>query len=63
MATSTVEERLASIEATLPHLGTKADLEQLRGQLGQLEHRLTLRLGGLMVIGFGVVIAMLRLWQ
>ena len=63
MATSTVEERLASIEArfeaTLPHLATKADLEELRSQM----ERTAWRLSGLMVVGFGVVIGALRLWQ
>ena len=30
MSAQTVEERLASIEATLPHLATKADIERLQ---------------------------------
>ena len=33
MSTQTVEERLASIEATLPHLATKADIERLKANM------------------------------
>ncbi len=35
----------------------------LEGKLKELETRLMLRLGGLMVVGFGAVIAALRFWQ
>ena len=52
MNTSSAEERLASIEATLPHLATKADLKALE-----------MRLAG-MVLGVGaVIVAVPRLWQ
>ena len=33
MATRTTEERLASIEATLPHLATKVNLSELKTEL------------------------------
>ena len=61
----------------LKHLATKADLKDLETRLTtdikeletrltadmkDLETRLMLRLGGLMVAGFGAVIAALRLW-
>ncbi len=49
MATRTIEERLASIEATLPHLATKADLELLRGQVNLLETKLVKWMVGLMI--------------
>lgn len=67
MTTKGVEERLTFIEATLPHLATKADLAGLRAELiteiKSLETRLILRLGGLMIVGFSAVVAVLRLWQ
>ena len=58
-----LEERLTILETEfrteLKHFATKADLKEM-------ESRLTLRLGGLMVgllgIGFGTVIAVIRLW-
>ena len=57
---STLDERITILETEfrteLKHLATKADLRSL-------EHRLTLRLGGLMLAGFGILIAVLRLWQ
>ena len=67
----TLDERITILETEfrteLKHLATKADLADLRGELRadmrSLEHRLTLRLGGLMLAGFGILIAILRLWQ
>ena len=63
----TLDERITILETEfrteLKHLATKADLADLRGDLRSLEHRLTLRLGGLMLAGFGILIAVLRLWQ
>ena len=57
---ATVEDRLTILETEfrteLKHLATKADLKAL-------EMRLTVQLGGLMVAGFGIVIAVLKLWQ
>ena len=56
----TVEDRVTILETEfrteLKHLATKADLKAL-------EMRLTVQLGGLMVAGFGIVIAVLKLWQ
>ncbi len=75
---TTIEERMTILETEfrteLKHLATKADLKDLEtrltadikdleGKLKELETRLMLRLGGLMVAGFGAVIAALRLWQ
>lgn len=60
---ATIEEvssRVTTLETEfrteLKHLTTKADLKDL-------EMRLMMRLGGLMVTGFAVVIAVLRLWE
>ena len=56
----TTEDRLTVLETEfrteLKHLATKADLKAL-------EMRLTIQLGGLMIAGFGIVIAVLKLWQ
>ena len=67
---TTIEERMTILETEfrteLKHLATKADLKDLETRLTadmkDLETRLMLRLGGLMVAGFGAVIAALRLW-
>jgi hypothetical protein len=48
MATTTVEERLASIEATLPRLATKADLTKLKAHLARLEAKINRWMVGLM---------------
>ena len=57
---ATVEDRLTVIETEfrteLKHLATKADLKSM-------EMRLTVQLGGLMIAGFGVVVAVVKLWQ
>ena len=37
MSVQTVEERLASIEATLPHLATKADVARLDSKIDSLK--------------------------
>ena len=62
-----IEERMTVLETEfrpqLKHLATKTDIAELRGEIKALETRLMLRLGGLMVVGFGAVIAVLRLWQ
>ena len=57
---ATVEQRVTALETEfrteLKHLAAKADLVEL-------EHRLTLRLGGLMILVGGLVVGILRLWQ
>ena len=57
---ATVEQRVTILETEfrteLRHLATKADLKEL-------EHRLTLRLGGLMLAIGAVIVGVLRLWQ
>ena len=62
-----IEERMTVLETEfrteLKHLATKTDIAELRGEIKALETRLMLRLGGLMVVGFGAVIAVMRLWQ
>ena len=63
---TTIGERLAHVEATLPHLATKADLERLRADLQAdvrtLETRLLVRLGGGLTIATAIVVAAIRLW-
>ena len=51
---ATMEERMASVEATLPHLATKADVADLKSEIKDLEVRLT-RL--VYAVGVGVLIS------
>ncbi len=56
MATITTEDRLTILETEfrteLKHLATKADLKALE-----------MRMAAMMLTGFGIVIAVLKLWQ
>ncbi len=63
----TIEERVASIEATLPHLATKADVELLSADIDLLEGRIrgdllkvVIGLASLQLIGLGAVAAIVR---
>lgn len=62
----TIGERLAHVEATLPHLATRADVERLRADLQAdvrgMEARLLVRLGGGLAAGVGLVLAAIRVW-
>ena len=49
-----MEERMASVEATLPHLATKADVANLKTDIKDLEVRLT-RL--IYAVGVGIIIS------
>ena len=51
-----MEERVASIEATLPHLATKADVANLKTDIKDLEVRLT-RL--IYALGIGILISII----
>ena len=68
MTTTTVEERVAHLEAQVaelrgerPHLATSADIERLEGRMLEIEVRMTRWLVGTMLAGFAVVIAALKL--
>lgn len=54
MASQSMEERMASVEATLPHLATKADVANLKADIKDLEVRLT-RL--IYAVGVGIIIS------
>ena len=54
MTTPTLEERGASIEATLPHLATKADLERMFNRL------LMAFVGAVGSLAVGIVILLIR---
>lgn len=63
----TIEERVAGIEATLPHLSTKADVESLSADIALLEGRIrgdllkvVIGLASLQLIGLGAVAAIVR---
>ena len=51
---ASMEERMASVEATLPHLATKADMANLRADIKDLEVRMT-RL--IYAVGVGILIS------
>ena len=51
---ATMEERMAGVEATLPHLATKADVANLKADIKDLEVRLT-RL--IYAVGVGIIIS------
>ncbi len=57
---ATLEERMTILETEfrteLKHLATKNDISEL-------EHRLTIRLGGLILAVGTLIVAILRLWQ
>lgn len=63
---ATVDERMTVLETRfdteLKHLANKADLKEIETRIQEVETRLMVRLGGLMIAGFGVVIAVLKLW-
>ncbi len=54
MASRSMEERMASVEATLPHLATKADMASLSTDIKDMEARLT-RL--IYAVGVGIIIS------
>ena len=51
---ASMEERMASIEATLPHLATKADMASLSTDIKDMEARLT-RL--IYAVGVGILLS------
>ena len=51
---ASMEERMASVETTLPHLATKADVANLKADIKDLEVRLT-RL--IYAVGVGILIS------
>ena len=51
---ASMEERMASMEANLPHLATKADVANLRADIKDLEVRMT-RL--IYAVGVGILIS------
>ncbi len=51
---ATMEERMASIEATLPHLATKADVKDLEVRLTRLVYAMGV---GIIISGVGVIVS------
>ncbi len=60
---ASIEERVSRIEGGYEHLATKADLAELRGELIALESRLMMKLGGLIIVATGIIVAAMRFWQ
>jgi hypothetical protein len=48
-------------EFVMAELATKADIRELRAEIHQLSLQLTVRLGGLIVIGIGALAALIKL--
>ena len=48
-------------EADLSQVATKADLAALRGELVQLEQRLTIKLGSMLALAIGLTAALIKL--
>ena len=57
MTTDDIKERVSRLEGGYEHLATKADL----AKLAQMENRLLLKFGGLVIATVGVAVAVLRL--
>ena len=60
---ASIEERVSRIEGGYEHLATKADVAEIRGELIALEGRLMMKLGSLIVVATGIIVAAMRLWQ
>ena len=64
MATlETLGERVSRLEGSHQHLATKADVAELKGKIDTLESRLLIRLGGLILVTSGLIVAILRFWS
>ncbi len=57
MVSQTIEERLAGVEATLPHLATKADLARLDSKIDSLKWVL-----GSIIGVVGIALALLQIF-
>ena len=56
----TTEERLGRLEGAYEHLATKEDLANLKADMLGRMNQQTLSLAGLLIVGFGVVAALLK---
>ena len=57
-----IDSRVSRLEGGYQHLATKADLQELRADMKDLENRLFVRLG-LLVVAVGAAVAIVqRLW-
>ena len=56
----TTEERLGRLEGAYEHLATKEDLANLKADMLGRMNQQTLSLAGLLILGFGVVAALLK---
>jgi hypothetical protein len=65
----TLGERVSRLEGSYKHLATKADIAEVKSDIARvaakidnLESRLLIRLGGLILVASGLVVAILRFW-
>ena len=67
---ATIDQRMLNVEAEVhqlkgaySHLVTKAHIAGLEEKLAALESRLMMRLGGLIVVATGIIVASMRVWR
>ena len=67
---TTMDQRILDVEAEVNqlkgaygHLATKADIAELECKIAALESRLMMRLGGLIIVATGIIVAAMRFWQ
>ena len=65
----TLGERVSRFEGSYEHLATKADIAEVKSDIARvaakidnLESRLLIRLGELILVASGLVVAILRFW-
>ncbi len=56
-------ERISRLEGAWQYFATKEDIARLEAKLDAMEMRLFIRLGGLMVVVGGVVVALQKFWS
>jgi len=49
------------LEVNLKELSTKADIAMLRQEMIQLEQRMTIKLGGMLVVAIGAIVTLTKL--
>ena len=61
--TDNLGERVSRLEGGYEHLATKVDIAQIKADMSQMEIRITIRLGALIVAASGVIVALLKLLE
>ena len=56
-------ERVSRLEGVSEHFATKEDIARLEAKIDAMEMRLLIRLGGLIVVAVGIVVAIEKFWS